>query len=235
MSYAFHTTCWTEVLQARGQSTQASEALCRLCENYYSPIIAYLQRAESYDREAATEVAHEFFSELLSRDSLAHLDQAKGRFRSYLLGALKNFLSRKRQERSAIKRGGDVLTLISLEDGTPLLDEETFPPDSWFDRQWAVSLLQRALDRVEHDSIESGQHDTFLQLSPWLTGDDQHGDQAALAEQLGIPSNTLKSTIHRLRKQFRKAVKTELATTISDDYDLDAEMADLFTALRCGK
>jgi len=227
----FHTTCWTQVLQAQGNSTDAREAMGELCGRYYQPVIAYLQRAESLSSDDAMEVAHSFFAELLSGDRFAKLEREKGLFRSYLLGALKHFLSRRRQYTEAQKRGGGQVPL-SLDDGVnEVVEHQVGLP---FDQQWAMALLTRALNQVEVECQSNGQQALFDKLSPWLTGEAEYGDQAELARQAGIEVNTLKSSIHRLRKRFRDTVKAEIAATLINENDVDSEMAALFEALRGG-
>jgi RNA polymerase sigma-70 factor (ECF subfamily) len=126
-------------------------------------------------------------------------------------------------------------TGVEIREGSALADSQATPPDDWFDRQWAMTLLGRALASVESECEAEGKLTQFQTLSPWLTGEAEHGDQAALAEKAGVPINTLKSTIHRLRRRFREAVKTEISRTLSDSVDVDTEMAELFAALGGGE
>jgi RNA polymerase sigma-70 factor (ECF subfamily) len=234
----FRTTCWTQVLSARGDSSESREALSELCEHYYEPVLAYLRRAGENREGEARDLAHDFFADLLQGHRLDRLEREKGRFRSYLLGALKHFLSHHRSRQRAQKRGGDAgpsfslnETGVELREGQALEDMKAMPPDTWFDRQWAVTLLDRALALVESECEAEGNATEFQHLSPWLTGEAEHGDQSALADRIGISPNTLKSTIHRLRRRFRHAVKAEIARTLSDSSDVETEMAALFAAL----
>lgn len=187
--------------------------------------------------EQARDLAHDFFADILSTQRFTHLDREKGKFRSYLLGALKHFLSRQRARASARKRGGGAESLSLNETGAearlaPSLDDGTLPgPEAEFDRKWTLTILARALGKVEAEWLEAGKAGEFESLSPWLTGEAQHGDQAELAESLGLPPNTLKSTLHRLRRRFRHAVKEEIRDTLADPGDLDQEMASLFASL----
>ena len=233
----FHTTQWTQVMSARGDSTESREALRVLCENYYEPVLAYLKRA-GYDRgDGARDLAHDFFADLLSGQRLELLDREKGRFRSYLLGALKHFLSHQRERNQAEKRGGKADGISLDETGAEfreklsIEDRNTLPPDAWFDQQWAMALLGRALATLEKECREDGRETQFQHLNPWLTGEAEYGDQAALAEKVGLPANTLKSTIHRLRRRFRAAVKAEIAETLADPEQVENEMSALFAAL----
>lgn len=224
-------------MAARGESTKARDALAALCEHYYEPILAYLRRA-GYDHDGvARDLAHDFFADLLKGGRLTHMEREQGRFRSYLLGALKHYLSHHRTRERTQKRGGGVVS-VSLNDTqvdeqhrTAFQDTGALPPDAWFDQQWAMAMLARALAKVEAEWHQEGLAEKFQQLRPWLTGDTERGDQANLANQLGIPANTLKSDIHRLRSRFRQAVKTEVGRTLANPQDVDQEMATLFAVL----
>ena len=226
------------MLSARGESAESREALAELCDHYYEPVLAYLQRTGEVRTDEARDLAHDFFTDLLEGHRLDRLEREKGRFRSYLLGALKHFLSHHRARQATEKRGGRAVATFSLNEtgveireGSALEDERSLPPDGWFDRQWAVTLLDRALAALESECESEGKGEQFRLLSPWLTGESEHGDQAELAERLSLPVNTLKSLIHRMRRRFRAAVKTEIGRTLSDRGDLDAEMTALFAAL----
>ena len=224
-------------MSAKGDSTESRNALQNLCEHYYEPVLSYLKRA-GYDRDdGARDLAHDFFADLLGGQRLELLDREKGRFRSYLLGALKHFLSHQRERERAEKRGGKAKGISLDETGAEfrekasLEDRKTLPPDAWFDQQWAIALLGRALATVEKECREDGRETQFQHLCPWLTGEAEYGDQAALAEKVGLPANTLKSTIHRLRRRFRAAVKAEIAETLTDPEQVENEMSALFAAL----
>ncbi len=208
----FATTRWTQVLSAKGESNESREALAELCEHYYEPVLAYLRRSGEDRHGEARDLAHDFFADLLEGHRLDQLERDRGRFRSYLLGALKHFLSHRRARMAAEKRGGKAASFslnetgVELREGKNLADGHSLPPDTWFDRQWAVTLLDRALSLLESECESEGKGEQFHLLSPWLTGEAEHGDQADLAEMLGVPANTLKSLIHRLRRRFRRAV-----------------------------
>ena len=229
----FQTTCWTQVLAAKGSSEVSREALRELCDHYYEPVLTYLQKA-GYDRDgAARDLAHGFFEDLLEGQRLEHLDREKGRFRSYLLGALKHFISRRRARDLAGKRGGSV-EKVSLDEtaaGERVEDSSAMPPDDWFDRQWAMAVLSRALGSLESEWGGEKNDIPFAEISPWLTGEAEHGDQLGLAERHDIPVNTLKSSIHRLRRKFRAAVKEEVGRTLENTSEVEEEMTALFSAL----
>jgi DNA-directed RNA polymerase specialized sigma24 family protein len=230
----FCTTNWTQVLEARGRAPEAREALRELCAAYYEPIVAFLARSE---RGAdAREVAHEFFATLLDGDPLARVEPDGGRFRSYLLGALKHFLSHQRAHAARQKRGGGLerIPLSELGDAGPggaLSDDVTLSPDAAFDREWATTLLARALGVLRAECDAEGRSTQYETLKPWLTGETTHGDQAAIARALGLEAGGLKSAVHRLKQRFRQLVKAEVAATLNDPGAVEDEMRALFAAL----
>lgn len=231
----FHPTRWTLVERTRGDSPEARVALSELCAAYYAPVVAFLRRG-GRGEDAAREQAHEFFAHLLERDALGGAERERGRFRSYLLGALKHFLAREHERAQRGKRGGGSVA-VPLDAGTDtspgliLADDHALPPDEFFDRQWALAVLDRALAALERECAGEGKTDDFSQLKPWLTGDAAHGDQATAAGALGMSEGALKVAVHRLRRRFRAAVKEEIAQTLVAPDAVEDEMRQLFAAL----
>jgi RNA polymerase sigma-70 factor (ECF subfamily) len=234
-SNAFHTTRWTLVRHATGHSTAGRQALSELCAAYYKPVIGFLRR-EGRPEDAARELAHDFFHELLENPSLGRAEQALGKFRTYLLGALKHFLAHERERTGRKKRGGNLIA-VPLDPGTdttpglPIVDSRSLSPDAWFDRQWALAVLEHAIDTLARERAAAGKADEFSLLKPWLTGDAAHGDQAATARDLGLNEGALKVAVHRLRRRFRHLVKAEIAQTLDSPQAVDEEMRHLFAAL----
>jgi DNA-directed RNA polymerase specialized sigma24 family protein len=229
MNESFLTTQWTQVLAARGNSTVAGEALKSLCGNCYAPVVAFLERSPHTAPEAR-DLAHGFFEWLLSRDPFAAVDPGRGRFRSYLLGALKHYLSREAQARHRLKRGGP----LSPTNTTPDLPEPTdpaLPPDREFDRQWALHLLRQAMDQLAAEALAAGKAAEWQTLHPYLTGETTHGSLALLAAAQGIPEATLRSQLHRLRQRFRHHIKAAITPTLTSPGEVPDEMADLLAAL----
>ncbi|HSH15499.1 MAG TPA: sigma-70 family RNA polymerase sigma factor [Verrucomicrobiae bacterium] len=231
----FATTKWTRVLAARGDSTDARVALGELCEVYYEPVVAYL-RARWRDEDRARELAHAFFERLLARPSLAGAHPERGRFRSYLLGALKHFLADLRDCERAAKRGAGAehLPLEAGTDTSPGLDPpaaEGRPPEVEFDRQWALTILNRSLNALaaEHDTAD--RREEFSALKPWLVPGTVGVSQAEVAGRLGVNESAVKVAIHRLRKRFRELVKAEIARTVDEPSQVNTEMSYLVTVL----
>lgn len=241
----FHTTRWSRVSAARGKSEEAGEALRDLCADYYGPVVAFLVR-DGRTGEAAREVAHDFFAELLAGGALAGADRGKGRFRSYLLGALRHHLSRRRERDERWKRGGGAMHVPLVDEHSPtsagsdggawrgsdaVAVDERLTPDEAFDRQWALTVVVRALRALEDEASARGAGDEFRRLRPWLTGEAAHGDQRAAAEALGRSTNAFKVAVHRLRRAFRQRVREEVERTLADPDAADEEIRALFSAL----
>jgi RNA polymerase sigma-70 factor (ECF subfamily) len=235
---AFHTTQWTQVLSARGSSEPARQALADLAERYYAPVVAFLQR-EGRKPDTARDVAHGFFAWLLARTPLDELERGRGRFRSYLLGALKHYLSNERQKAAREKRGGDI-THLAIDAGTdtsPGLDPAdpfALAPDREFDRQWALHILGEAMVALEDKWKQKGKDDEFSQLRPFLDGNPEHGALSKLAESTAQKEATLRGNLHRLRRAFRTQVKAQIAPTLDGAGEIDAEMSELVAALGSG-
>ncbi|WP_345735141.1 sigma-70 family RNA polymerase sigma factor [Prosthecobacter algae] len=228
----FYTTRWTQVVRAKESSHEGREALRDLCDIYYAPVMAYLRR-ELRDPDAAQELAHEFFAYMLRGEAIRTAEQMRGRFRSYLLGAVKHFLLRQHELEQRLKRGSGVKP-VSMDDDAAqsLRDEDQLTPDAAFDRQWALTVLERALKSLKQECDKEERGALFEKLTPWLTGNSDHGDQAALAQSLGMNLNSLKSAVHRLKQSFRMKVREEVASTLEDGADVEEEMRVLFAALR---
>lgn len=236
---AFHTTRWTMVLRARGDAPEARAALGDLCEAYWMPVYRFLKR-EGRDEDQSRELAQAFFAQLLAKGGLEKADREKGRFRSYLLGALKHFLADRRRAEGRQKRGGEAV-IESLDSGgtetspgLPLPDPAATPTDAWFDRHWALAVMERGLTTVEVSLEESGKGGHFAVLKPWLVGDTAGLSQAEAAAELGLSAGAVKVAIHRLRQKFGEAVRAEIAETVDTEGEVREELRYLIEALRAG-
>ncbi len=232
---SFHTTRWSQVSRAKADSPEGRRELGELCDAYYEPVAAFL-RCELRSADAARDVAHDFFAHVLSGGAFDHAEQERGRFRSYLLGAVKHFLSHRREAARRQKRGGGS-PAISLNDteateARAVADASALSPDEAFDRQWALTVVSRSLEALRCECMAEGRADFFENVKPWLTGDAAHGDQSAMAAQCGMNANALKVAIHRLKRRFRELLKAEVAGTLDDAAKVEEEMRALFAALR---
>jgi DNA-directed RNA polymerase specialized sigma24 family protein len=230
---SFHTTRWTRVVRAKSPSEDGRVALADLCDAYYEPVVAFLNW-ELRDADAAREMSHSFFAEMLAGGTFAGVERERGRFRTYLLGSVKHFLSHQREAERCLKRGGGAVNVSLDEDvsgGFEIADARQISPDAAFDREWALTTLARAMEAVKTECEKDGRANFFQQVKPWLTGEATHGDQGAIAEACGMSTAALKTAISRLRKRFRERVKEEIAGTLDDAAMVDQEMQVLFAAL----
>lgn len=166
----FAPTRWTLVLAARGDSLAARAAMSELCGAYYQPVFRFLQR-EGRSEGDARELAHEFFARLLASAGVAGADPARGRFRSFLLGALRHFLGDRRDREDAVKRGDGVAhePLPETSDTSPGRELATPAPvfaEAWFDRQWALAIMDRALRLLAEEHAAAGKAEQFERLKP---------------------------------------------------------------------
>jgi len=231
----FHTTRWTLVRHATGHSAEGRQALSDLCAAYYKPVVAFMRR-EGFEEDAARDLAHDFFRQLLEKPSLQGANRAEGRFRNYLLGAIKHFLAHERERGNRLKRGGGTIALpldagTDTSPGVVLADHNELSPDKFFDRQWALAVLERAFAALETEREAAGKDAEFARLKPWLTGDAVYGEQAEAARGLGLSEGALKVTVHRLRRRFRELLKAEIAQTLDMPEAVEEEMRHLFSAL----
>jgi len=232
---AFVTTRWTRVLEARGDSAEAKSALGDLCAAYYAPVFAFIRR-NAPDEDSARDLTQEFFARLLARGGIAGVDPQRGRFRSFLLGAVKHFLGDMRDHDRRLKRGaGRPIESLDAETGaSPGLqapDLHAAAPDREFDHKWALTLLDLALAALAQEYKEAGKSAQFEALKPWLTGDSGNLSQAEAARQLDMNEGAVKVAIHRLRRRLRDAIKNEISHTVKDRADIDGEMRELLEAL----
>ena len=182
--------------------------------------------------DGARELAHDFFAQMLAGGTIARAEQERGRFRSYLLGAVKHFLSHHREAQRRLKRGGKVENIsLNETEARSVPDAGVLSPDAAFDRQWALTVVAHALEALRRECVAEGHADFFEQVKPWLTGDAARGDQAALAAGCGLNANALKVAVHRLKRRFRQLLKAEVAGTLDDPVLVEAEMRALFAAL----
>ncbi|MFT5412852.1 MAG: DNA-directed RNA polymerase specialized sigma24 family protein, partial [Verrucomicrobiales bacterium] len=211
-------------------------AMAELCEAYWTPVFRFLRR-EGRDEDLSKELTQEFVARMLSRGGIEKVDPAKGRFRSYLLGALKHFLAERRRNEGRLKRGGEI-ELVSMDSGgtdtspgVSIPDPDAAVPDTYFDRQWALAVIDSGLKRVQANFAKSGKEKQFELLKPWLMGDTEKLLQAEVAVELGMTTGAVKVAIHRLRKSFGEAVEAEIAQTVDDPEAVAEELRYLIEVL----
>jgi RNA polymerase sigma-70 factor (ECF subfamily) len=233
-SGVFVTTHWSLVLAAKGDTAGAHEAMGRLCQLYWYPLYSYVRR-RGQSAEDAKDLTQEFFSRLLARNWVGNADRKKGRFRSFLLGAMKHFLSDEWDKARAQKRGGGVPAL-PLEFDTAEMRYSREPvdhatPEQNYERRWALALLEHILNRLREEYEGDGRGELFALLNPCLVGDRTAQPYAELAKQLGVSEGTVKSAVHRLRWRYRQLLRDEIAGTVAEPGEVEEELRHLFVVL----
>lgn len=229
-SGGFQTTHWTLVTQSRGNDTLSHQALADLCAAYYTPVVGFISR-HGFDEAAARDMAHDFFAQLLACPQSLKPDPARGRFRSYLLGAVKHFIANALDRQQARKRGGGIGIVHLTATGMQQPEDSAPGPDREFDRQWALAVLDRGIRHLAAEFATTGRAEQFALLRPWLTGDDGGLPQAEIAARLGMNEGAVKVAVHRLRKRFRELIKSEVAHTVFTDAEVRDELAHLLAAI----
>ncbi len=240
----FATTRWSLVLQAKDRpSADAFEALADLCRAYWYPLYAMIRR-RSRDGHEAQDLTQEFFVRLLEKDFLDDVDPARGRFRAFLLAAVKHFLSNEWDKGLAAKRGGG-LCIQSLDvqefdwdsGESRYLTEPSheLTPERLFERQWAIALLDRVLKRLQDDYLKLNKMTEFETLTPFLSRDRDGADYADAAKKLHSSESTVRVAAHRLRKRYRELLREEIAHTVSTPQEVEDELRYLFVVLSSTK
>lgn len=232
---AFATTQWTLVLHAgRPDSPDAARALAALCTSYWYPLYAFVRR-QGKSAHDAQDLTQEFFARLLEKNYLAQVSREKGRFRSFLLAALKNFLANEWDKVRAQKRGGDrtfvPLDATAAESRYAIEPVDALSADKIFERRWALTLLDRAIEQLRAEHVKAGRGPIFDELKGCLTGDGSTVSYAEIATRLGTSEGAIKVAVHRLRQRYREVLRAEVANTVAQPGDVDDELRQLFAAL----
>ncbi|HEV2972537.1 MAG TPA: sigma factor [Pirellulales bacterium] len=231
----FRTTHWSLVLDAGNRaSREAGAALAELCGRYWYPLYAYVRRRVK-DVGEAQDLTQEFFARLLEKNVLAAASQERGRFRSFLLSAMKNFLANEWDKAKTQKRGGGrqllPFALDTAESRLNLEPAHDLTPEKLYDRQWAMTLLELVVERLKTELAAEGKSRQFNLLKQALAGGRGAIDYTAVAGELDISEEAVRQTAHRLRRRYRELLREELAQTVADPADVDDEIRSLFTTL----
>ncbi|WP_234043153.1 RNA polymerase sigma factor [Luteolibacter yonseiensis] len=232
----FLTTRWTLVASAGGgESRPAEVALEAICQAYWFPLYAFVRRY-GHTREQAEDLTQAFFMDLLERKPWQQLDQERGKFRAFLLAALKNFLANHRETTRCQKRGGDAshisLDWRNADSRFHLADDSHSAPDHAYDREWGVQLLELVLGHLRDEAAAEGSEDRFEILKDFLNTAGSEASYAEVAEILGITPGAARVAVHRLRKRYRHLLRVEIARTLADPAMVDEELRSLFAAFR---
>jgi RNA polymerase sigma factor (sigma-70 family) len=233
----FEATRWSVVLEAaRSRAPGGPEALARLCERYWPPLYAFA-RHRGHGPEDSQDLAQGFFEHLIKSRALGAVDQAKGRFRSFLLASFQNFISMERRRARTERRGGRAeLIRIDWQDAESRIafePEDPLTPETLYDARWALELLGRATRRLEQEQAALGKAQTFRTLRPFLGDEGVRAgltyEEAAQALNVGLPA--VKTLIHRLRQRHTQLLREEVAQTVLDPKDVEVELHALCEAL----
>ena len=231
---SFATTHWSVVLQAGdGHSARSQVALEKLCQSYWYPLYVHVRRSGRMEEDAKDLTQH-FFARFLERKYLQLADPERGRFRSFLLTALKNFLANEWEKASTQKRGR--LETISWDGFDPEAryrhePADSMSPDRLYEKRWAATLLEGVLVQLRDEYEAAGRIQEFEHLKNHVWGDAAGTTYADIAAQLGIAENSVAVAVHRLRKRFREQLRTTVARTVASPDEVDEELRHLLTVM----
>ncbi|RYD78825.1 MAG: sigma-70 family RNA polymerase sigma factor [Verrucomicrobiaceae bacterium] len=231
----FEATQWSVILAAGGDdSLQVRDALERLCSAYWYPLYAFLRRM-GHSAHDAEDLTQGFLTDLIHRRAIAKALPEHGRFRSFLIASLKNYLSHQRERESAQKRGGQQVHLsldaVTAEERYKMEPVEGVSPADLYDRRWALTVLDNALSQMRLECEQTGKGALFAALSPMLVGGRASVSLERVEVQIGMAEGAVKVALHRLRQKFRESLRSEVARTVSDPNDVDAERRHLLSAI----
>jgi RNA polymerase sigma-70 factor (ECF subfamily) len=224
----FNTTHWSVVLAAgKKGSPEGAEALEKLCRNYWFPLYSFLRR-QGHNPEEAQDITQGFFAHFLQRDHLDRANPERGRFRTFLLTSLQNFVRHEWERAQAQKRGGG-RGFIAWDEEVPeeryqLEGDPRLTPDQLFDQRWAVTLFQNALIQIEKEYAAGGKSVQFEELKRFLSNEPGEGDYARVASRLGLSSGAVAVAVHRLRQRYGELVLEEIAQTVASPGEAEEEL-----------
>ena len=231
----FPNTRWSVVLAATQQpSPESAAALEALCRAYWYPLYAYVRRCGQSAHDAQ-DLTQEFFRRLLEKRWLDAADRERGKLRMFLIGALKHFMSNEWRRASAQRRGGGLTRVqfdTAMAESRYAADQSVvLAADETYDRQWALTLLDLTLNRLEGEFVTAGKAIDFAKLKSCLMAERGTIDYVAVAKQLDVNEGAARVAVHRLRKRFREIYREEISQTLAGGADLNLELQQLATAL----
>jgi RNA polymerase sigma factor (sigma-70 family) len=233
----FMTTRWSAVLlSAQSQAPGSDHAREEFCQLYWYPLYAFIRR-RGYNADDARDLTQGFFLFVFDHKALQRATPTKGKFRSFLLGSLKNYLSNEYQRENAIKRGGKIdFVSVDFSDGEDRYSREptdTLTPEKIFDASWALTLLRRATEQLKEEYSVQGKANVFETLRPFLdvSGAVHAPSYDIVAENLRVSGGAVKTLIHRLRKRYSELLREAVAQTVTDPGEIDDEIRSLCEAL----
>jgi RNA polymerase sigma factor (sigma-70 family) len=231
----FATTHWSVVLQAgKPKAPGYQQALETLCRSYWFPLYAYLRR-HGYENQQAEDYTQAFFCRILEKQVLSMADSKRGKFRSFLLGTLKHFLSDQYDRSQAQKRGGGCKVLsidfTGAENQYALEPSHRLSAEKLFDKSWALTVLERTMARLKVELANQNKQELFDHLKIYLTAEKGSMPYRDKAAELNMTEGNVRTAVHRLRRRYRKLLRDEIAQTVAAEDQVDEEIDDLFHAL----
>jgi RNA polymerase sigma factor (sigma-70 family) len=233
---SFQTTHWSMVLAAGKLALpESKKALAELCQAYWGAVYVFVRRQVA-DVHEAQDLTQAFFTELLEKNILAVAQPSRGRFRSFLLTSVRNFLLNEWDKQKSLKRGGGqkilALDFQQADSKHSLEPADTLTAERLFERRWVLALLDQVMARLRAEHVKAGKETIFDRLKGSLSGTDAEFSLTEIAAELGISVNAAKVAAHRLRKRYRELLRAEVAQTLADPQEIDDEIRQLFAALR---
>ena len=232
----FTTTHWSVVLAAgQRELPQAAEALERLCRTYWYPLYVYVRR-QGKSPEDAQDLTQDFFCRLLEKNYLAKADRDRGRFRTFLLGSMNNFLVNEWRRAGRLKRGGGVEFLSidtdAAEDRYAAEPAKDSNPDAAYEQRWAVTLIEQVLAALSQEFKAADKARLFEELKGFIWGDKSTASYAEIAGHLNLTEGSVKVAVHRLRQRFRELLRAEVAHTVARPEDVNDELRHLISVTK---
>jgi len=216
------------------EETEAQAALAHLCREYWYPLYSYARR-RGHSPHDAQDLTQSFILELIDGPLLARADPSRGRFRSFVLGALQNFLSNEHRRQRTERRGGKVefiaIDAARVEGRLALETADDSTPEQAFERNWALTLLDAVLQRLRAEYAAAGRAPLFAAIEPYLAGKEGKMGYAAVGAELGLSENTVAMSVHRLRRRYGELLREEIAMTVASPEELEEEIAYLVAVL----
>lgn len=231
----FKTTQWTQVLEAADLQTSSScEAFAKLYTDYWYPLYTYVRRRGFFPAEAE-DLTQDFFTRLVTKQSLAGLERSGGRFRSFLLKSLHHFLTDQWDRDQAQKRGGGERPLsLNVENGETRYAMEqasSETPSTHFEKQWALTMLQLAMEQLRMEYLQDGKRLFFDLAQNHLQGDRNGPPHSEIAAQLDMTEGAVKVAVHRMRQRYGKLLRDQIARTVGGPDEVEEELLYLISVL----
>lgn len=229
----FPNTRWSVVLAARQPTPDATAALEIICQSYWYPLYAFIRRC-GHSPHDAQDLTQAFFCRLLEKRLLDSADREKGKLRSFLIASLKNFMNNEWRSAATLRRGGGQSPMpfdTAFAESRFATDNQSLGPDEAYDQQWAFTLLELTMKRLQAEFAAAGKPDEFAALKECLMAERGGIDYAAISKKLGVNEGAARVAVHRLRKRFREIYREEISQTLADGADAEAELRHLAAAL----